>query len=194
MNTIRKQIHEYEDCIWIITIYVLCYGLSFYPILSLQDYLMTDGPRYSLLVFLPHGIRIVATWLLGARAIIPLLLSSWLCATVYGHSSETFLLWPALISSIAPYIAFKLFQIAGLPSFATQENINLGWKTLILTGFFAALLNAVGSMVLFQQEFSFEDSNLFISSYIVGDMLGLVLFMFIAMLVFRRFRQTSLFD
>ena len=85
-----------------------------------------------------------------------------------------------------------MFQFAGLPNFATKESINLGWKTLILTGFFAAMLNATGTMILFQREFSFSDSNLFISTYIVGDMLGLIFFMGVTMLIFRWFRPTDL--
>ncbi|MBT5203898.1 MAG: hypothetical protein HOL98_10640 [Gammaproteobacteria bacterium] len=192
MHKIQEQFRKFEDCIWVIAVFILCYGLTFYPMLSVQNYFIADAPRYSLLLFLPHGVRIIATWLLGARAILPLLLSSWLCSFVYGHSSATFSLWPALISSIAPYIAFKMFQFAGLPNFATKESINLGWKTLILTGFFAAMLNATGTMILFQREFSFSDSNLFISTYIVGDMLGLIFFMGVTMLIFRWFRPTDL--
>ncbi len=192
MYGIIKHFREYEDCAWIIALYFGCYGLSFYPILTAQRYFLDNQPLYALLLFLPHGVRILATWLLGARAIIPLLLGSWLCWLIFGHGSDSFLLWPSMVSAVVPYISFKMIQLAGLPSFATTDNLTPNWRTLVLAGIVAALLNAAASYALLSGEFSSSESQSFILTFIIGDMLGMVLFMIITMLTFRWYRSTQL--
>jgi hypothetical protein len=189
--SVLKHLREYEDCAWVIVLYFGCYGLSFYPILSAQRYFLESQPLYSLLLFLPHGVRILSTWLLGARAIIPLLLGSWLCFLVFGHSSNSFLLWPAVVSAIVPFITFKMMQLAGLPSFATTDNLTLNWRMLALAGIIAALLNAAASHVLFSGELSASESQSFILTFIIGDVLGMALFMLISMMAFRWYRYKS---
>jgi len=189
---ILKHLKEYEDCAWVIALYFGCYGLSFYPILAAQRYILDNQPLYAILLFLPHGIRILATWMLGARAIIPLLLGSWLCSVIFGHSSDSFLLWPALVSAVMPYISFKMMQLAGLPSFATTDNLAPNWRTLVLAGTVAALLNAAACHLLFSSAFSFSESQYFILSFIIGDVLGMILLLIITMMTFRWYRSTQL--
>jgi len=192
VHRLLKHLREYEDYAWVIALYFGCYGLSFYPILTAQRYFLENQPLYALLLFLPHGVRILATWLLGARAIIPLLLGSWLCWFIFGHSSDSFLLWPAVVSAVLPFITFKMLQFAGLPSFATTDNLTLNWRMLVLAGIVAALLNAAASHVLFSGEFSSSESQSFILTFIIGDVLGMLLFMIITMMTFRWYRSTQL--
>ena len=192
MHGILKHLKEYEDCAWIIALYFGCYGLSFYPILTVQRYFLDNQPLYALLLFLPHGVRILAPWLLGARAIIPLLLGSWLCWLIFGHSSDSYPLWPSMVSAVAPYISFKMMQLAGLHSFATTDNITLNWRMLVIAGIIAALLNTAASNQLMSGEFSSSESQSFILTFIIGDMLGMVLFMIITMMTFRWYRSTQL--
>ena len=192
MYRILKYLREYEDCAWIIALYFGCYGVSFYPILTAQRYFLDNQPLYALLLFLPHGVRILATWLLGARAIIPLLVGSWLCWAPFGRASDSFLLWPAVVSAVTPFLTFKMFQLAGLPSFATTDNLTLNWRPLALAGFVAALTDAAASHVLFSSSFSFSESQHFILIFVIGDVLGMIFFMIITMMTFRWYRSTQL--
>ncbi|MBC8476570.1 MAG: hypothetical protein H8D52_04450, partial [Gammaproteobacteria bacterium] len=99
---------------------------------------------------------------------------------------------PSMVSAVAPYISFKMMQLAGLPSFATTDNLTLNWRMLVLAGIIAALLNAAASHLLLSGEFSSSESQSFILTFIIGDMLGMVLFMIITMMTFRWYRSTQL--
>jgi len=64
--------------------YILAHGLTAMLITPLQARLLPDVTSFASLLYLPHGVRVLATWLLGRVAILPLcvgaFLSEWMFA------------------------------------------------------------------------------------------------------------------
>ena len=58
----------------VIVAYMLAHGLTAWLITPVQALLLPDVTAFASLVYLPHGVRVLATWLLGPIAFVPLAL------------------------------------------------------------------------------------------------------------------------
>lgn len=62
----------------VILAYVLAHGLTALLITPMQSRLMPELTIFASLAYLPHGVRVLSTWLLGKRAFLPLFLGAFL--------------------------------------------------------------------------------------------------------------------
>ncbi len=116
-------------------------------LLASYDYL----PGISLL-FLPHGIRVLAVLIGRGLAVPGLFLSSlavaWSLDGVLTASEWGF----AVISAVMPYAALRLVEVMGGASLSLQLNI----PRLLVFVVVSALLNALGHVLLFALEGSLD--------------------------------------
>ena len=61
--------------ILICSVYLLLFLAVRQIIYPLQQMIAPDAAQYAALIFLPHGVRVIATWLYREKAIVPLLLA-----------------------------------------------------------------------------------------------------------------------
>jgi len=172
--------------------YILAHGLTATLITPLQARLLPDVTSFASLLYLPHGVRVLATWLLGRVAILPLclgaFLSEWMFADAgFGSATEPMILTSILVGAAAATVAFELMRAFGLNLYATERH-RVHWKWLLLVGVLASALNSVGQSLVFSGTILPEWSLAVLVVYAVGDLLGLIATTLILMLVFRWLR------
>ena len=178
---------------WVTLLYSVSFELSKNIHFYIQNYLFPHFPDFVSLIFLPHGVRVVFTWLYGWRSILSLFIAQ----SVYGlmlfdHSNvlDHHLLVAALVSSLSVYLACELLRKSGDQVYA-YETTQFSWKKLLLIGLMGSVLNAIGNTIAFQSYIPSENHILTIIGYIIGDTVGTFVALLILMYSFRLIRGYS---
>ncbi|WP_050928040.1 MASE1 domain-containing protein [Aestuariivita boseongensis] len=178
--------------LWIVAAYVLCHGLTTFLVYPLQSSVLPEATVFASLIYLPHGVRVLATWALGWKALPALVLGSVLASVMFTPSDDLNLLEPVLIESIlvgavSAFLAFELFRLAGFHFYSGGAQ-RLRWRGMILIGAVSSVINSVGQTLVFSGIMQFDLANEVLLIYAVGDLLGLVLCMVALMYIFRWMR------
>lgn len=171
----------------VITIaYIVAFALTSAIVTPLQNYLLTSIPNTISILFLPHGVRVLAAHYFGWRAILYLLPSAYFLYFLLTHA-QGLDIHPAapFFSIIATYLGVKLISLI---AHVTPSDLSLStWKWLLLGGVLASLLNGFAHGVL-QSEFSLSSQML---GYAIGDVAGQFALMICLIFYFRYVQHTD---
>jgi hypothetical protein len=149
----------------------------------LQSILLPQFTTSISLLFLPHGVRLLAVHYFGWKA-IPLLLPScylmW-AITVFGSGIAIDPLQP-LASLVACYLGYKLMSLI-----ISGSQARLGrqeWKLLIAAGILCSFLNGLANSLLHGS----SQLSLDIFGYMIGDIFGQIALMLILIYVLKFIR------
>jgi hypothetical protein len=164
--------------------YIISYSLTSGFVYPIQTTLLPDVSDKIGLLFLPHGVRIIAIYYYGWRAILLLLPASYLMWFLTVYRGEIGLsLYAPIISLVACWIGVTLAKVV------FEEKSKMldmsAWKFLIVAGAAGSLLNGIGLSFL-QHD---SQVRLSILGYMIGDMAGLFASLFILIYVFRLLRN-----
>ncbi|WP_296420370.1 hypothetical protein [Pseudooctadecabacter sp.] len=142
-----------------------------------------DIPPYVNLVFLPHGVRVLAAWLLGWRAIPYLYPSTYLCTLIFVEPTGLF--GEAVIGPMIGLVATVfIFWVAKKLRPDLREALDgpANWRDVMLIGCIASVVNmtmiALGT----------GDWNLGIVGIFFGDVTGMIACMVVLMIAFKAIR------
>ncbi len=143
-----------------------------YGVKLIQDGLY-DHPllAFTSLIFLPHGIRILAAFLVGARSIMPLTIGA-LLSNSLGLDGGIYPLWSMIPGVVCGYLAFKVFELLGV-EFKPGLGSARQWRGLVLVSFVAALINGLG-IVLILVLSGLDEVEVLprLFGYVIGDTVG----------------------
>ncbi|MCA0943117.1 hypothetical protein CLG85_025675 [Yangia mangrovi] len=176
----------------VILAYAFAHGLTALLITPLQSRLLPDVTAFASLVYLPHGVRVLSTWLLGKRAFVPLCLGAFLSEALFTPaefrtSIEPLILLSIAVGAAAAPLAFEAMALAGRRVYAGQRA-DIHWKWLLLAGALASVINSVGQSLVFSGHILPDHSLQVLATYAVGDIIGLVVTTLALMLIFRWIR------
>ena len=156
--------------------YIASYTLTNGFIVPLQTMLLPSYTATISLLFLPHGIRVLAAYYYGWKAFFYLIPSTYLMwfVIVYGAGVPLHPLQPAL-SPLCCIIGVKII------SKNKTGNIEKEWKILLLGGFIGSVLNGISSSFIYNN--GVITSSMY--GYIFGDMLGQITLMIILVYIFK---------
>lgn len=152
--------------------YVAAMATVFYVFRVVQNNL-NDHPMlaFTSLIFLPHGIRILAAYLVGVRSIIPLAIGALLSKSL-GLDAGGYPLALMIPGVVCSYLSFKIFEFSGAdfkPGFGSVRQ----WRGLVLVSFLAALINGLGIVIISVMSGLDENEVLpRLFGYVVGDTIG----------------------
>ena len=160
--------------------YITSYTLTNGFIVPLQTMLMASYTAKISLLFLPHGIRVLAAFYYGWKAFFCLLPSTYLMwfVIVYGAGVPLHPLQP-ILSPLCCIIGVKII------SKNKTGNIEKEWKTLLLGGFIGSILNGISSSFIYNN--GVITSSMY--GYIFGDMLGQITLMVMLVYIFKFVRM-----
>ncbi len=175
--------------------YILAHGLTAHLVTPLQSRLLPDVTAFASLVYLPHGVRVLSTWLIGRIAFFPLCLGAFLSEALFTPAEVSVATDPVILVSImvgaaSALLAFEAMRVAGRRLYATEHRC-LHWKWLLLVGALASVINSLGQSLVFSGEVLPDHSVAVLAAYAVGDLFGLVVTTLVLMLVFRWIRVFS---
>ncbi|WP_348540246.1 hypothetical protein [Ruegeria sp. R14_0] len=152
--------------------YVVASFLTFEVLMPLQNMFFPEYPSRASLLFLPHGVRVLAAWLLGWRAIFALLPGVFLVFAFLG-GADVFL--PSRLLAIAIAVTtvpavFYIFKWIGWDLFPRPDRKPC-WLCVMGVGVITSILaSALTNM-------SFGSAGIEYIAFLIGDISGLFFLM-----------------
>ncbi|HIK69886.1 MAG TPA: hypothetical protein EYF99_07930 [Pseudomonadales bacterium] len=134
----------------------------------------------SLLLFLPHGIRVFATYFMGFRALPPLLIGQLICLQLFPHPGNSLAM--CLVGASCAPLAFEIFRQADIRLYHSKGAQSLNWRALLLVGIIASLINDIGSRLILSVD---APAALFSPSYFLFFMLGDIAGLIVCIVIFQ---------
>ena len=153
----------------------------------LQRQLLPGVADIGLVLFLPHGVRILSAWLYGWKSILHLLPGSAFGAyLVFGPASfSSPVAWTIPLVSICGYIGILTMRSTTRARAKLLNGRDLNWKQIILAGVMASLVDSAGHLLIF----GFPAPEVF--AFLIGDTLGTVALLFGLVFVLRLWRTVK---
>lgn len=173
----------------IIAAYVLCHGLTALVVTPVQSIVLPEITVFASLVYLPHGVRVLATWILGWKAVPALVAGVSISAWIWSPSEDLNFLEPALaggilVGSASAFVAFEIARLVGINVYLGGSR-RLKWKGLIAVGALSSVVNSFGQTLVYSGIIDLEKVIGVWAVYAIGDLIGLIVCMVFLMFVFR---------
>ena len=171
--------------------FVLAYALVDFVVEPIQHQFLSSSTMAGSLLFIPHGIRVLAVWLCGVRAILPLIAAEFLGGIFLWQPDVGLdvLLGSSMVGGLGVYLTFELFRLAGIEMQPDGKDSALtNWKSLILLASIASVFNSVGKQIFFESLAPLTDEILILAMFWVGDTLGTFACLLLLIGIRRRFR------
>ncbi|MDA5095029.1 hypothetical protein O2N63_13145 [Aliiroseovarius sp. KMU-50] len=166
--------------------YVLAFAVTFKLLLPVQNIFFPKFPSYASLLFLPHGVRVLAAWLLGWRSVIALFpgvfFSFWYVAGM--GVFEPSRLFAISVAVFIPAATFHTMRRLGVDLFPAAGKTPC-WHCIVLTSITISALTASMTNIAITRTLN----DLF--AYLIGDFFGMFFLMTILMFFFRSLRQSE---
>jgi hypothetical protein len=181
-----------QNFLIIVAAYVLCHGVTAFGVKPVQELFIPHVTIFASLIYLPHGVRVLATWMLGWRAIIPLLTGAYLSNLLFTPDevravTDPVILQSNMVGALSAYAAFGLMKIFGR-DIAANGGRSMDWKWLLIVGAMASVLNSVGQSIVFSGLIFPDQAFVALAIFAVGDLAGLAVNMLVLLLIFRWIR------
>ena len=180
----------------IVTAYIFCHGLTSFVVTPVQSMVLPKATVFASLMYLPHGVRVLATWAYGWKAIPALIVGVSISAWLFRPAEELDFLEPALLEGIlvgalSAFLAFELARLLGF-NFYFGSSRKLNWKGMIVIGAISSIINSIGQTIVFSGLINVDQLAKTLAIYAIGDLVGLVTCMIALMFVFRWIRGFEL--
>jgi hypothetical protein len=159
--------------------FIIAFSLTLGFVFPLQRILLANVPITISLLFLPHGVRILAFYFYGWKAIFYILPASLLMTYITASTGVPLELELSVVSTVACYVGYKLGTLI-----MSDDESNFGkhkWKFFLFVGSVSSVVNGAAHSVYK------EASNPLTMTlgYIIGDMAGLMLAFYMLIIAFR---------
>ncbi|OED50618.1 hypothetical protein AB838_01535 [Rhodobacteraceae bacterium (ex Bugula neritina AB1)] len=192
MLRVMQRLVDLQSFAVITAVYVVCHGLTAWVVTPVQAIFLPEITVFASLIYLPHGVRVLAVWLLGWRAVLPLATGAFLSELMFTDASVRQLMEPVLLQSIAvgalsALAAFEIVKRVGWNLYAGRSR-RISWTSLLTVGALASLINSAGQSAVFSGLIFPGDQLPVMAVYAAGDLIGLAVCMLGLTLIFRWLR------
>ena len=168
--------------------YTAAYTLTLGFIYPVQKIVMPENSLMASVLFLPHGVRAIAFFLFGLRAALYLLPAHYAMWYISVHGADIGLdLYSPFVSILGCLIGYLLFL--SIIKLLPDNTYDKGWVLVTIIIALSAFFNSIGLSRLHSSTGDFE----YLLAYFWGDVLGGVIFLFMAMYIWRILKN-SRFD
>ena len=160
----------------IAVIFVLGDLASAYVFNPIQAVFFPQLTELASLLFLPHGIRVLATVLLGLRAAPGLVVgTAFVLFYVYGVRDVQLLIGISLISGCVPWITLRGLRSLGIDAFYLKVKDGMpAFETILIAGIICSVANGFLTTSMLESSGTITHVSLTIAAYTVGDTTGLI--------------------
>ncbi len=195
MRSFGGVISELTSMAIVAMVYIICHGLTSWVVAPVQAYFLGDITIFASLLYLPHGVRVLSTWLMGWRAVAPLAVGALLSEIIFTEADvrammEHVLLFSIAVGALSAWVSFEILRLFGASAYVGAGR-RMNWRQLLGVGILASVLNSVGQTFVFAGVISPGDQLTVIVTYAAGDMIGQALSMVALMFLFRALRHTA---
>ena len=164
-------------------VYVIAFAITFAVVMPVQDAVLPAFGNYASLLFLPHGVRVIAAWMYGWRSLLCLAPGAVLTHSyLYGSAGFSLDYMVAVFFGVfCAALSFWFFAMLGM-DFRLDKSDKVKWRDVMLAGGAASVLNSLGTKIFFNNDLPTA------SARFVGDVTGMLVSVFLLMLIFRVLR------
>ena len=168
--------------------YISAYTITSGLVMPLQKMFAPQLPIVFSLLFLPHGIRVLAVYFLGWRGVLYLIPSSYLmwAISVYGSSIDLAILSPLASLSVV-YIAVRMVKT--FTESRSTDAFGFLWKECLAIAAIASVFNGIVLSILHGSSFNW----ILIIGYSSGDMAGQIVLLLLLIAFMKISRKLSKF-
>jgi hypothetical protein len=156
-------------------IFVITFLFHKFIIYPVEAYVfLPENVVHASYLYLPHAVRIIAYYVLGPIALIPIFLSQCFTFILFNNGELFNTVYLSTISTISIYFGFISYELIKKDNLFNINN-TVDWKKIIIIGFLVSVFNSTFSTFYLNLEKSdnyfYETLNF---TYLIGDVLGLV--------------------
>ena len=156
-------------------IFIITFLLHKFIIYPAEVYIFTEEVvEHASYLYLPHAVRIIAYYVLGPIALIPIFLSQCFTFILFNNGELFNTVYLSTISTISIYFGFISYELIKKDNLFNINN-TVDWKKIIIIGSLVSLYNSTLSTLYLNLEkghnYFYETFNF---TYLIGDVLGLV--------------------
>lgn len=161
----------------IMVAYLVCHGWTRFLVAPIQGHYLPEVTAFASLLYLPHGIRVLAIWTQGAKAIPALIIAAFAAEVLFTRPEYWVVTRPDIGASILVgalsawlgLVALRLVRFIRYP--ASVEDLH--WSDVLMIGLATSVLNSIGQTLVFEGAILPDKWPLVLTVYAVGDVLGL---------------------
>ena len=166
--------------------YTAAYTFTLGFIYPMQKIMFPENSLLASIVFLPHGVRAIAFFLFGLKAVIYLLPAHYAMWYISVHGADIGLdLFSPLVSVLGCLIGYLLFLTIKI--FLPNKIYDRGWLLVMIIIVLSAFFNSIGLSRLHSQISDFE----YLLVYFWGDVFGGFIFLIMAMYTWRILKNSN---
>ena len=169
---------------WFVLIFLAYLGLVAVQnlvIMPIETMLVERNVALVSLLYLPHAVRVLGAWMVGPKSILALIPASIIVYFVTrpdtGPSTQADIIIPMIGALCAP-VAFELMRVFRIDVYPKSTGV-ISWRTLVFAGLFSSIINSFFSTLFLEGRFPIEDTFDVLTRFIIGDVMGLMLVLFI---------------
>ena len=160
-------------------LFIVTFLLHKYVILPLEIFIFSQETiEYASLLYLPHAVRIIAYYVLGPIALIPIFLSQCFTYLVFNNAELLNTIYLSCLSTSSIFFGFKLYELVKSKNLF-NINKTVDWKKIIIVGILVSIFNSTLSSLYISLDTSYIFYKNINFTFLIGDVLGLVFGMFL---------------
>ena len=180
---IKNHFTKYLSHWFILTILAYCIlsAIQAQIILPIETSLMSHNTALVSVLYLPHSVRVLAAWMIGPRAIFALVPASLMVHFIMQIDNGPLLpadFTIAIVGALCAPVAFELMRTLRINIYPSGSGV-ISWRTLVFAGFLSSILNSFFSTFFLEDKFPIEDTFNVLTRFIIGDVMGLVVVLFL---------------
>ena len=152
-----------------------------------QVFFSNEVLQLASVLYLPHCIRVLSYYILGFYSIIPIFLSQVFTYVYFNEADIINSVSLSFISTFSIVLGFKIFSFFNDKTHFKFNKI-VEWKILIVLGSIISIFNSFLSSIYFSINSSYFDLSV-ILKFIIGDITGMILGMFIFIFLIKLLRS-----
>lgn len=177
---VRRMLGQWAAAMALVSgAYVAVFLLTFGVLMTLDERLAPQFANFTSLIFLPHGVRVLAAWLYRWRS-VPLLIPGAVVGHLYlyGPVIDLRLALGWAVGLCCAPLAFALLERVGLV-FRLRAPRRTHWRDIVLVGAVASVFNSLFTAL------AYGNGLVTMSARFVGDVAGTVACLALLMVVLR---------
>jgi len=173
-------------------IFIIVFLLHKFIVNPAEVYIFTEEVvEHASYLYLPHAVRIIAYYVLGPIALIPIFLSQCFTFILFNNGELFNTVYLSAISTISIYFGFISYEIIKKDNLF-NINKTVDWKKIIIIGFLVSVFNSTLTTLYLNlkkgHDYFYETLNF---TYLIGDVLGLVFGMILFILSLKFYGRWS---
>ena len=161
-------------------IFFLTFLLHKFLIYPVEIFIFTqEVVQHASFFYLPHAVRIIAYYVLGPIALIPIFLSQCFTFIIFNNGELYNTIYLSSISTLSIFFGFSLYKLIKKDNLFNIKSA-VDWKKIIIIGFLVSIFNSTLSTLYLNLKKGHDFFNEALNfTYLIGDVLGLVFGMFL---------------